>query len=133
MRAVAHTENEVHGDHQNKSVAEYVEDIFAEVDFGTSRVDSGVRQRSSDKVEGEVEVGEGEVGEKELNELVDEFDMQKDLSHGRVAGLPDLLEMEKRVDGSEEGTVEPTTTLRDEFGDRVYPRSLVMDIDSTKG
>lgn len=41
----------------------------------TEGIQLGIGQRAGDKVEGEVEVGQGEEGEEELNELVDELDV----------------------------------------------------------
>jgi hypothetical protein len=46
-----------------------------------------------------------------LNELVDKFDMQKDFPRNSVIGGPDLFKVNKGVDGSEKGTVQPTATL----------------------
>jgi hypothetical protein len=48
--------------------------------------------------------------------LVDEFDVRQDLANYGVVGLPDLAEVNQRVDGFEEGTVEPAAALRDELG-----------------
>ena len=45
-----------------------------------------------------------------------------------MVGGPDLLEVEERVDSRKEGAVEPTTTLRDEFGDGVCVSRLVVVI-----
>ena len=36
-----------------------------------------------------------------------------------VVGGPDLAEVEEGIDSGEEGTIEPTTTLRDELGDSI--------------
>jgi hypothetical protein len=36
-----------------------------------------------------------------------------------MIGVPDLSEMDERVNSSEKGAVEPTTTLGDEFRDGV--------------
>jgi hypothetical protein len=54
-----------------------------------------------------------------LHELVDEFDVEEDLAPDGVVGRPDLLEMKQRVYGSEESTVEPTSTLGDELGNGI--------------
>jgi hypothetical protein len=78
-----------------------------------------VGERTGDEVEGQVEVGEREECEQKLHELVDEFDVEQDLTPDGVVGRPDLLEVEERVHGSEEGTVEPTSTLGDELGNVV--------------
>jgi hypothetical protein len=58
---------------EDEDVAEENEEVKAYV--VSERVDSGVRERASNEVEGQVEVGEGEVGEGEVNGLVDEFYM----------------------------------------------------------
>jgi hypothetical protein len=78
-----------------------------------------VGQRTRDEVEGQVEVGEGEVGEEEGDELVDEFDVQEDLACSGVVGRPDLAEVDERVDGGEEGAVEPAAALGDKFGNSI--------------
>jgi len=39
-----------------------------------------------------------------------------ELAQRRVRAAVDVAELDDRVDGREEGTVEPATTLRDEFG-----------------
>lgn len=83
-------------------------------------VDSLVGERACDEVEGEVEVGEREVGEHELDELIDEFDMKEDLPAYRVIRPPDLFEMDERVDSCEESSVEPSSTLGNEFGNGIY-------------
>ena len=54
-----------------------------------------------------------------MDELVDEFNVEEDLAPDGVVRRPYLLEMEKRIDRSEEGTVQPTSTLGDELGNRV--------------
>jgi hypothetical protein len=41
--------------------------------------------------------------------------MEQDLAPHGVVGAPDLLEVEERIDGGEEGTVKPAATLRDEL------------------
>lgn len=63
----------MHANKQRASVAQDVEDVFANV--VTEGIQLGIGQRAGDKVEGEVEVGQGEEGEEELNELVDELDV----------------------------------------------------------
>jgi hypothetical protein len=79
-------------------------------------IDLGVGQRARDEVEGQVEVGEREEGEEQRDELVHEYDVQENLARQRVVGLPDLPEMGQRVDGGEEGPIEPAMALRDGFG-----------------
>lgn len=77
----------------------------------TEGIDLFIRETAGDEVEGEVEVGEGEVGEEELDGLVDGFDVQEDFAGDGVICAPDLADLDERIDGSEEGTVEPTSTL----------------------
>ena len=79
-------------------------------------VEFGVSEGAGDEVKGEVEVCEREEGEHEGDELVDEFDMEEGFAPDGVVGGPDLLEVEERVDGCEEGSVQPTAALGDEFG-----------------
>lgn len=79
-------------------------------------IDRLVRERARNEVECEVEVGEREVGEHELDELVDKFDVQKDLPADSVIRPPNLFEMHERVDSCEEGSVKPSPTLRYELG-----------------
>jgi hypothetical protein len=43
--------------------------------------------------------------------LVDKLDVEKGFAPDGVVRGPDLFEVEEGVDGSEEGTVEPTSTL----------------------
>ncbi len=100
-----------------QDVAQDDEDVLGRAAEG---VDGRVGQAAGDEVEGQVEVGEREVGEDELDELVDEFDVQEHLARDGVVGEPDLLEVDKRVDGGEEGAVEPAAALRDELGDGVW-------------
>jgi hypothetical protein len=83
-------------------------------------VDGGVGEGAGDEVEGQVEVGEGEEGEEEVDELVDELDVQHDFAVDGVVGAPDLAEVDKGINGGEEGTVEPTTPLGYEFGDGIW-------------
>lgn len=82
LRAVAHGEDELHADEQCASVAEDVEDNLA--DAVTEGIHLRVGKRTSDEVEGEVEVGEREEREHELHELVDELNVQKDLAPDSV-------------------------------------------------
>jgi hypothetical protein len=84
------------------------------------RVDLGIGQGAGNEVEGEIEVGQGEKGEGQRDELIQEFDMQQDLPSDGMVGMPDLSEVDQRVDGSEEGTVQPASPLRDELGNGIY-------------
>lgn len=89
---------------------------------GVEGVDVRVGQTAGDEVKGEVEVGEREIGEEELQELVEEFDVKQGFAQEGVVGFPDLSKVHERVDGREEGAVEPATTLGDELRDGVYIR-----------
>jgi len=80
-------------------------------DVVSERVDFGVCQTACNEVEGEIEVGQGEEGEHELNELIQELHVQKDFTSKGVVGKPNLLEVDKGVNSSKEGTIEPSTTL----------------------
>jgi hypothetical protein len=51
-----------------------------------------------------------------LTHVVDELDVEEEHAHEVVSTLVHAAEMEKRVNTGSEGTVEPTTTLTDEFG-----------------
>ena len=60
---IAHGENELHGDEEDACVSKDVEDVFAEIDLATSRVECRIGERASDEVKGEVEVAERKPGE----------------------------------------------------------------------
>ena len=77
----------------------------------TKRIDLWIRDRTGNKVEGQVEVGQRKEGEQQIDELVDEFDVKQDLSSNAMIGTPNLLEVNERVYGGEESTVQPTTSL----------------------
>jgi hypothetical protein len=118
LGTVAHAEDELRADEEDECVAEEDEDVEAYI--VSKGVDGGVRERSSYEIEGQIEVGEGEVGEGEVNRLVEEFYVQKDFAANGVVCCPDLAVMDKGIDGCKEGTIEPSSTLRDEFGDGVW-------------
>lgn len=77
----------------------------------TKRIDLWIRDRTGNKVEGQVEVGQRKEGKQQIDELVDEFDVKQDLSSNAMIGTPNLLEVNERVYGGEESTVQPTTSL----------------------
>lgn len=77
----------------------------------TKRIDLWIRDRTGNKVEGQIEVGQRKEGEQQIDELVDEFDVKQDLSSNAMIGTPNLLEVNERVYGGEESTVQPTTSL----------------------
>ena len=108
----------------------------------TKRVKSRIGQGASDEVKGEIEIGlllqsansftsawgMGLIGEKyqreerkeQVDELIHEFDVQKNLSYQGMIRGPHLSKVEERIHGSEESSIEPTPALRYEFGNRVY-------------
>jgi hypothetical protein len=47
--------------------------------------------------------------------LVEEFDVKEDLAADAMICMPDLSEVDERVDCREEGTVQPSPTLGNEF------------------
>lgn len=51
--------------------------------------------------------------------MVDEFDVKEDFAGNSVIGVPDLAEVNKGVDGGEESTVEPSSSLGYEFRDGI--------------
>jgi hypothetical protein len=116
--AVAHAEDELRAYEENERVAEENKEVEAYI--VSERVDNRVRERASYEVEGQIEVGEGEVGEGEVNGLVEEFYVQKDFAANGMVCCPDLAVMDKGIDGCKEGTIEPSSTLRNEFGDGVW-------------
>lgn len=61
----------------------------------TERVYSWIRERTGNEVEGEVEVGQGEEGKQKTDELVDKFNVKKDLPPKGMVCLPDLFEVNK--------------------------------------
>jgi hypothetical protein len=78
---------------ENQSISQNRKQNHADV--VTEWVNLRIRDRASDEVEGEVEVGQREECEQEIDELVDELDVQKDLACNAVVGIPDLSEMHK--------------------------------------
>lgn len=79
-----------------------------------------IGKRSSHEVKSEVEIGEREVGEQEVDKLIDELDMQQDLSSNSMIRLPDLSEMNQRVDSREESSIKPSPPLRNKFRNRIF-------------
>lgn len=51
--------------------------------------------------------------------LVDEFNVKEDLARKGMVGGDDLSKVDERVDSSKECTIEPSSTLGDEFGNRI--------------
>ena len=84
------------------------------------RIDSGIRQATGDKVEGQVEVGEREKCEELLDQLVESLDVEKYLARNRVICCEELTALDQGIDGSEEGSVEPSSTLRYELRNSIW-------------
>jgi hypothetical protein len=63
-----------------------------------------------------------------LEKLIQEFDMQKDFARHGVIRPPDLTDVDQRVHSGEEGTVEPSPTLRDKFWNGVCPFSSAVEV-----
>lgn len=80
-------------DQQDTGIPEDDEDDFSNT--MTEGIILWIGKGTSDEIEGKVEVCEGEVGEEEGDELVDEFDMEKDFADNGMIGLPDLSEVDE--------------------------------------
>jgi hypothetical protein len=85
----------------------------------TKGVDCGIGEGASYEVEGEIEVGQGKIGEEQADKLVDEFNVEEDLAANGMICVPDLSEVDERVDCGKEGTVQPSPTLGNEFGNSI--------------
>jgi len=46
--------------------------------------------------------------------------MKEDFSTDRMISVPDLSEVDEGIDSSEESTIEPSSTLRNEFWYRIF-------------
>ena len=75
-----------------------------------------ITKRLSQDTEDEIEVTKGKPREDHANSLVEELNEEHELANERVVGAEDLVGVGKRINGSEEGTVQPTPTLQDEIG-----------------
>ncbi|RDA85125.1 hypothetical protein CP532_1559 [Ophiocordyceps camponoti-leonardi (nom. inval.)] len=124
LRPIAERENELGGDEQDADVSKDGEDDGTHV--VTERVRLRIGEAAGDKVEGQVEVGEGEVGEEQLEKLVRELDEEEDLAGDGVVGREDLTALKEGVDGCEEGAVEPSSALGDEFGDGLPAQDPIL-------
>lgn len=109
MRPIAHAEDELQTYQQDTNIPKDDEDVFSNI--VTEWVDSLVRERASNEVESEIEVGEREEGEEEGYKLVEEFDVEEDFARDGVVGLPDLFEVDKGVHSREEGSIQPSSSL----------------------
>lgn len=105
--SIAHRNDELHANEQNTGVVENIEDVGPDV--VSERVDGRISKRASDEEEGQIEVGlvccvsrdsiprhcrvtyQGEKCEKQANELIHEFNVQKNLAANSMICLPDLL------------------------------------------
>lgn len=81
----------------------------------TEGIDPRVGETARDEIECEEEVGEREVREEQLNELVDRLYTKKKFARDGMVCLPDLTALDEGVDGGEESTIEPSSTLRDKL------------------
>ncbi|RDA92146.1 hypothetical protein CP533_5577 [Ophiocordyceps camponoti-saundersi (nom. inval.)] len=124
LRPITEREDKLRSDEQDADVSKNGEDD------GTHIVTKGVGLRigeaAGDKVKGQVEVGEGEVGEEQLEKLVRELDEEEGLAGDGVVGGEDLTALEEGVDGGEEGAVEPSAALGDEFGDGLPAQDTIL-------
>lgn len=59
------------------------------------------------------------VRKEQIQQLVACLNLKQNLPSHRVIRLPNLFTIHEGIDSREEGTVQPTTTLRDEFWNRV--------------
>ena len=78
----------------------------------TEWIQCRVGERTGDKKERQVEVGQREKGKEETEELIDEFNVKEDFTSNGVVGGPDLSEVYQRVDSSKESSIEPSSSLR---------------------
>ncbi len=93
LGSIAHAEDELQADQQHADVPHYDENEFA--DTVSEGIDAMICQRAGDEVESKVEVGEREEGEEQGDELVQELDVEEDLAHEGVIGVPNLSEVHK--------------------------------------
>lgn len=70
--------------------------------------------------ENQVEVTNGEPGEDHADSLVDKLNRESDLSEEAVIRAEQLIPMRNRVNGSEEGSVQPSSSLQDQLGHGVW-------------
>ncbi|RCI08911.1 hypothetical protein L249_4922, partial [Ophiocordyceps polyrhachis-furcata BCC 54312] len=124
LRPIPEREDELGTDEQDAGVSKDGEDDGSHV--VTERVGLRIGEAAGDKVEREVEVGEGEVGEQQLEKLVRELDEEEDLAGDGVVCGEDLTALKEGVDGGEEGAVEPSSALRDEFGDGLPAQDPIL-------
>jgi hypothetical protein len=59
---------------------------------------------------------QGEPGEEHLHRIVDELHLKPHLFRKRMIRSPDTVPMGECVNGRKETSIQPATTLRDEFG-----------------
>ena len=64
------------------------------------------------------------VRKEQIQQLVACLNLKQNLPSHRVIRLPNLFTIHEGIDSREEGTVQPTTTLRDKLGHRVRNISL---------
>ena len=82
-------------------------------------------RRATHEEECKVEVGEGSPGEEELDGVVDKLNLEDDLAEEALTGRPNAEPEDGGMDGGEQGTVQPTTTLGDELRNLEGPFSTL--------
>ena len=118
LRTITKRQDELDSNEQDTRVPQDDEDDVANA--VTERIDSWVCQPAGDEVESQIEVCERKVREEQLDKLVDKFNVQEDLASKSVIRLQNLSELDQGVDGSEEGTVQPSSSLGDELGNGIW-------------
>ena len=63
---------------------------------------------------------QGKPRENQIKRLIHQLNVYPRLADETMARPIQVMEVHRRMDRSEEGTVQPTTTLRDQFGDLVW-------------
>lgn len=66
-------------------------------------------------------------GENEVERLVHHLNVDPELPAKRMRGSVNVIELDGGMDCGEEGTIQPSSTLRDEFGDLTNGRTECED------
>jgi hypothetical protein len=93
LRTISHGENELRADKQNAYITKDDEEI--EANIVAKGINGWIGERTGDEIEGKVEVGQGEVGKKQVDKLIDELDVQENLTADGMVCPPDLTEVDK--------------------------------------
>lgn len=75
-----------------------------------------ITQRLGQDLESNVPVPKREPSKDHVEHVVEQLNVQPSLAHERMTGAVKVAKVDDRMDGSEEGPVQPSSTLRDEFG-----------------